>query len=58
MRMYYGEACKVASESWEHDTETLRKALAVIEGKRGLWTQSDLLDMSTLEETIEIREWN
>lgn len=58
MRMYYGEACKVAATSWEYDTETLRKALDVIENKRGTWTKSDLLDMSTLAEAIEIREWN
>ena len=58
MRMYYGEACKVASESWAHDTETLREALTVIENKRGTWTKSDLLDMLTLNEALQIREWN
>lgn len=56
--MNYGTACLVASRSWDHTTEELKQALDAIERKRGTWTQSDLLDMSLLAETIEVREWN
>ena len=56
--MKYGTACLIASRSWDHTTEELKQALARIERKQGKWTASDLLDMSTLAEAIEIREWN